>query len=167
MPKELYDKFLKMWKPIALFNHTIDMLEWDQLTYMPKGEGETRAEQMAMFAEMIHQKTIDNRLSDILGDLGLLGLKDNFNFNSHERANIREATRAIKLAKALPTDLVAALAKETSLAGEIWEKAREKNSFNDFAPALEKVVSLSREKAAAYVSAGIGESPYEALFFEY
>jgi len=167
MPKELYDKFLEMWKPIALLNHTVEMLDWDQLTYMPKGESETRAEQMAMFAEMIHQKTVDNRLFDILCVLELRDFKGDYDLDIYERANVREAMRAIKLAKALPNDLVAALAKETSLASDIWQEARHKNSFNDFAPALAKIISLSREKAAAYMAAGIGASPYEALFFEY
>lgn len=167
MPKELYNKFLKMWKPIALLEHTVDMLNWDQETYMPAGEGETRSEQIAMFAEMIHQKTVDNCLFDILSDLIILDFKGYYNLKIHERANIRKAMRAIKFAKALPADLVAALAKETSLASEIWREAREKNSFNDFAPALAKIISLSREKAAAFMAAGIGTSPYEALFFEY
>src|SRR3989344_2465851 len=167
MPKELYDKFLEMWKPIALLIHTVEMLDWDQLTYMPKGESETRAEQMAMFAEMIHQKTVDNRLFDILCVLELRDFKGDYDLDIYERANVREAMRAIKLAKALPNDLVAALAKETSLASDIWQEARHKNSFNDFAPALAKIISLSREKAAAYMAAGIGTSPYEALFFEY
>src|SRR3989344_203014 len=151
MPKELYDKFLEMWKPIALLIHTVEMLDWDQLTYMPKGESETRAEQMAMFAEMIHQKTVDNRLFDILCVLELRDFKGDYDLDIEERANVREAMRAIKLAKALPNDLVAALAKETSLASDIWQEARHKNSFNDFAPALAKIISLSREKAEADV----------------
>lgn len=165
--ERLYEKFLKMWKPIVLLNHTTDLLDWDQETYMPAGEGETRAEQLGMFAEMIHKKIVDNRLYDILCDLELLGLKDSFNFNPHEWANIQEAMRAVKQAKAVPANLVAKLAKETSLASEIWRKAREKNSFRDFAPALKKIVSLCREKASAYMAAGIGKSLYEALFLEY
>lgn len=167
MPKELYEKFLKMWKPIALLSHISEMLDWDKETYMPKGESETRAEQMAMFAEMIHQKMVDSRLSDILDNLELISFKDGHDFNLCEKANIREAIRIVKLSKALPTDLVAALAKETSLATEIWRRAREKNSFSDFSPALEKIIYLSREKAAAYMASGIGASLYEALFFEY
>jgi len=165
--EELYDKFLKMWKSITLLGHTTDLLDWDRETFMPKGESETRAEQMAMLAEMIHQKITDDRLFDILSDLVLLDFKGNFHLSIYERANICEAMRAVKLAKALPADLVVALAKETSLASKIWQEAREKNSFNDFAPALAKIISLSREKAAAYMAAGIGTSPYEALFFEY
>ena len=162
MPKELYEKFLKMWKPIVLLGNATELLDWDRETYMPNGEDETRAEQTAMFAEMIHEKTVDNRLSDTLNNI-LPGL----NLNENERSNVREAMRAIKFAKALPADLVIALAKETSLASEIWREAREKNCFKDFAPALAKIISLSREKAAAFMAAGIGTSPYEALFFEY
>ena len=82
-------------------------------------------------------------------------------------ANIREAIKSVRRARALPADLVAALAKETSLASAIWRDARKENSFKDFAPALKSIIKLSREKAAAYMAAGIGTSPYEALFFEY
>lgn len=167
MPKELYDKFLKMWKPIALLNHATDLLSWDQETYMPKGEGETRAEQMAMFAEMIHKKTVDDFLYDTLLDLEALDFRDDRPLNEHQIANVREALNIVKLARALPSDIVTALAKEESLASEIWRQAREKNSYGDFAPALRKIVSLCREKATAYMAAGIGMSPYEALFFEY
>ena len=165
--EELYGKFLKIWKDIALLNHAKELFDWDRETYMPKGESEARAEQMAIFAEIIHRKMVDNRLDDILRDLELLGLKGDYDFNLYEQANIREAMRVVRFAKALPTDLMAALAKETSLADEIWQEARKNNSFSDFAPALKKVVSLSQEKAGAYVAAGIGASPYEALFFEY
>src|SRR3989304_1893016 len=118
LAEERYNEFLKKWKEIALLSHAAETLAWDQEVMMPKGEGETRAEQMAMFAEMIHQKVVDERLYDILRDLAL------FNFKSDHpglvSANIREALKIVKRARALPADLVAALAKEASLAFEIW-----------------------------------------------
>lgn len=160
-----YQGFLNKWKEIALLSHTAGVLGWDQRVMMPNGEGETRAEQSALIANLIHERMTDDRLWNILSDLAVL----NFNgqLNNFQSANVREAFKIIKYARALPTDLVSALAKETSLASEIWQKARKENSFKDFAPSLKTIVKLSREKAAAYMAAGIGTSPYEALFFEY
>ena len=42
----------------------------------------------------------------------------------------------------------------------VWQKAREHNSFKEFAPHLEKIVQLSRKKADLL---GYQEHPYDAL----
>ena len=156
-----YAKFLEKWKEIALLGHTAGLLVWDQETYMPKGESESRAEQMELVASLVHERLVDSELYDILRRLEAEKFSEPV-----MAANIREALKSVNFARALPADLVAALAKETSLAGEVWQKARKENSFKDFAPALKNIVKLLREEAAAYMAAGIGSSLYEALFFE-
>ena len=161
-----YTKFLEKWKEIALLDHMAGLLAWDQETYMPKGETESRAEQIELAASLVHERLVDNELYDILRQLEAEKFSESASSGPRMRANIREALESVKFARALPADLVAALAKETSLASEVWQKARKENSFKDFAPALKKIISFSQEKAAAYMAAGIGSSLYEALFFE-
>ncbi|HET7839478.1 MAG TPA: carboxypeptidase M32, partial [Rectinemataceae bacterium] len=60
----------------------------------------------------------------------------------------------------LPAALVEEIARETSLSQATWAEARGKSDFAAFAPHLEKVVALMKEKAACL---GPDRKPYDVL----
>ena len=49
-----------------LLGSTSALLAWDQETYMPKGAGDVRAEQLALLAELQHERATDPRVADWL-----------------------------------------------------------------------------------------------------
>jgi carboxypeptidase Taq len=81
-------------------------------------------------------------------------------------ANLREMRRERDHAIATPQSLVSRLAKATARAEIKWIEARQKSDFSLFAPHLEEVVSLLRDKAALLGKA-LNLDPYDALADEF
>lgn len=139
------------------------LLSWDQETYMPPAAGAFRAEQSSLIAELHHKHATDKRVGDLISaceqDKGLLA-------NAAVAANMREFRRDYDRLTKLPSELVAELAKVGSQAQEVWKDARAKNDFKMFAPWLERMFALSRQKADYYGVPAGGER-YDALLDEY
>src|SRR5262249_5271104 len=83
-----------------------------------------------------------------------------------QRANLMEMRRLHAHATAVPPDLVAALSKACSACEMVWRQARPGADFAAVRPALQRVLDLVRESAAAK-AARLHKSPYEALLDEY
>lgn len=134
------------------------LLGWDQETYMPKGGGEARAEQMALLAGMMHERGTSTEMGDLISAAEGEGLND------QQRACVREFRRDYDKRTKLPKSLVEELARTGSKAQDVWKDARKNNDFKTFEPWLSKMVDLSRQKAEAYGYAG---ELYDALLDEY
>ncbi|HZY87544.1 MAG TPA: carboxypeptidase M32, partial [Gemmataceae bacterium] len=79
-------------------------------------------------------------------------------------ANVRETRRHYDRAVKLPAELVEEIARVTTRAQQAWQEARKASDFAAFRPWLERVVALTRRKAAAL---GYPSVPYDALLDEY
>lgn len=124
---------------------------------MPSSGAALRADQLALLAGLIHERTADPRIGELLE-----GLRRS---NTPEHAShIREAERLHQRARRLPRALVEELARATTLAQEAWLAARQERDFARFAPSLERVVALKRQEAACLSA---DRSPYDALLDEY
>jgi len=136
------------------------LLGWDQETYMPRGAGEARAEQMALMAGMMHERGTSTELGDLISACEAETLND------QQRACVQEFRRDYERATKLPKTLVEDLARTGSKAQDIWKDARKNNDFQAFQPWLENMVNLSRDKAKC---AGFDEGGelYDALLDEY
>ncbi len=140
------------------------LVSWDQETYMPEGGAAARAEQSSLIARLAHEEHTHDRRGELIAECE--GDAELMQDGTETAACVREMRRDYDLATKLPSDLVAALAKAQSETQEIWKHAREKDDFKSFAPALENVLSLTREKAQCYGVPAGGEL-YDALLNEY
>jgi len=136
------------------------LLGWDQETYMPRGGGDARAEQMALMAGMMHERGTSHELGD------LISACEDEKLNDQQAACVREFRRDYDKRTKLPQSLVEELARTGSKAQDAWKDSRKDNDFNAFAPWLTKMVDLSRQKAQAYGFPEGGEL-YDALLDEY
>ena len=134
---------------------------WDQETYMPRGGGGARAEQLSLLAEHVHALRTSPRIGELIG-----ACEKNSGLGGADRAAVREMRRDYDQATRLPGDLVAEMAKVSSQSQEAWKGARERNDFAAFAPWLEKMVALQRRKAECLGFAKGGEA-YDALLDQY
>ncbi len=131
-------------------------LGWDQETVMPEGAGEQRAEEMAALAGVLHRRKTDPRIGDWL---------------EMARPADMVAARQIELIRhgfektsRVPEALTSALAGTTSRAHRAWARARAADDFAAFAPMLDEVLRLTRERAEALA----GNGPlYDALLDDY
>ena len=81
-------------------------------------------------------------------------------------SNLREMRRQRDHAIATPVSLISRLARATACAESQWLAARRENNFALFAPHLEEVLQLVRDKAALLGQA-LNLPPYDALVDEF
>jgi carboxypeptidase Taq len=146
---------------LGAIREALGILHWDASTNMPEGGAASRGEQLATLKVIVHEGLTDAALPDLLA--GAEGQND---LDLWQRANIAEMRRGVAHASAIPSDLVAIFSKACGECEMIWRKARAANDFAAVLPALSKVLSLTREVAAAKAAA-LGKTPYEALLDEY
>ncbi len=151
---------------ICLLNHTGALLNWDQETSMPRKGAEERARQLELLEGLVHDRLTASRTAELLEEAGSteenpLGREE---YSAEERAFLRAFRREYVRAAKLPKRLVTDFAREVSTAHHVWADARENNDFDSFAPNLERLLQLNKEKAEAI---GYEEHPYDALLDEF
>lgn len=157
-----YTKLLELSKKNTTLTTILNLLDWDQETYMPQGAIELRAAQSEAMATVVHKAKTSASFAKLLGSLIDLetGVCLDKDLTAAQKAALREWRRDFLMARKLPNGFVKTFAQTTSKAIHEWVQAKEKNSFSHFAPHLEKVVSLCRKKAELL---GYEEHPYDAL----
>src|SRR5258708_38761103 len=101
----------------------------------------------------------------VLGDL-LDGAAAQNDLDDWQRANLREMRRLWVHATAVPGDLVDAASRAASACEQVWRQARLASDFAMVLPALQRVLDLPREVAAAK-AARLDKNLYEALIDQY
>lgn len=142
------------------------LLGWDQETYIPKGAVEDRAEQQSVILGILHSKITDPDLGRVLKELGadLDSLEVKGDYNDIDKSLIKNTARIYRRNAKLPKNLVEKEARETSIAQAKWIEARKSSDFSLFAPHLETILKLEREKADLL---GYENERYDALLDDY
>ena len=142
-----YKILLKKIKEVEILSQVQRILGWDQETYMPPKGIKQRSLQNALISSIRHEKFTDPKIGELLKDI-----KDDPEFtslNEIKKRNIilieRDYNREIRV----PSELVAEIAKQTSIALNVWQKAKNESNFSLFKPELEKVVKLVIKRAKA------------------
>ena len=143
---------------ISDVNRAGAVLAWDQETYMPPGGLQNRADQLTTLRRLAHIRFTADEVGALLDDAE--SEVDGQPVDSDEASLVRVTRRDYDLARKLPTELVAEIARAGSTARPVWQKAREDADFKLFAPYLAKNVELNRRVADAL---GYEERPYDAL----
>ena len=153
--KTAYQELVSLNKEIALLSSTASCLGWDQETYLPKKAIDHRANQLSYLSGKIHAMATGKDFQSKLEAAEQQG-----SYNLTESANLREWRYDFNKSHKLPQELVERCSQTTSIAKAAWAEARKKNVFNLFAPHLEKLVGIAREKAELW---GYEDEPYDAL----
>ncbi|MEK9628936.1 MAG: carboxypeptidase M32, partial [Nitrospinota bacterium] len=141
-----YQKLVQRLEENSRLGGIMGILHWDQEVIMPSGAAESRAKQMGVLAGIIHEKSTDPAIGELLE-----GLSQENSFNSFEQCNINEARREYEMETKVPKNLVMELAELSSKGHQVWVKARSENKFSDFAPVLGQLIEL-KKRWAEYVS---------------
>jgi carboxypeptidase Taq len=142
------------------------ILQWDQEINLPSNAIKIRAEQIALLNVMVHKKQTSKEYRNNLKKLihletGKILAKT---LNNEKKAAIREWYRTYTKLTCLPSSLVEKYALLTSEAQHAWIKARRHNNFFEFAPYLERIVTMCREKAEIIK---YKKHPYDVLLDEH
>ena len=157
-----YQQLEEEFRRLHAFRGAASLLRWDSAVMMPRGSAEVRGEQLAALETECHAILTSPKVSRLLdrAQANAQGLED------WQLANLREMRRQRDHAIATPHSLVSRLAKASARAEMHWLEAKRTNRYVDFAPHLEEVVHLVRDKAAL-LGSHLGLEPYDALVDEY
>lgn len=166
MNQKSYEHLHHLSKNIKNLRGIYSLLEWDQETVMPPNGATIRSEHLKVMAGLIHKaqtsKTFSKALHSLIDlDTGVLKSKD---LTAPQQTALRVWRREHRLHTAVSHSFVEKFAQLTSKAMHQWKAAREANRFQDFAPYLEKILTMCRQKADKI---GYKDHPYDALLEEY
>ena len=161
-----YKELAELSTQIHTYGSVLTLLHWDQETYMPPGGIAPRSHQVAQMSQLIHEEKTSHKFKSCLEKLVHLstGKLKRKGYSKTEQANIREWRRDFLKSTKLPSFFVKTFSQLTSEASQIWAEAKKANNFKLFAPSLEKIISMNREKADIL---GFAEHPYDALLEAY
>ena len=157
-----YQQLEQEFRRLHAFRGALSLLRWDAAVMMPRGSADVRGEQLAALETEYHALLTAPKITRLLdrAQANAQGLED------WHVANLREMRRQRDHAIATPPTLITRLARATSRAEVQWLEARQTNNFELFAPHLEEVVTLVRDKAALLGQA-LNLQPYDALVDEF
>jgi len=141
---------------LAVINSSAAVIGWDQETYLPADAAKYRADQLAWLSSRAHELATSDAWK---ADLEAAGAADPGTDFKHT-ANLRELRREFGRATKLTVELVARDSVASSLAKHAWADARKRSDFPSFAPHLEILLGIAREKAELW---GYRDEPYDAL----
>jgi carboxypeptidase Taq len=157
-----YSQLHEISKNNAVMSTIHMLLEWDQQTYMPHSAIAIRSLQMQAMSSLVHKLNTSSKFSKVLSQLidlktgEILGDK----LTPPQSAALHEWRRDYLQLIKLPAPFVKKFSQTVSQAAHAWGAAKKHNAFKDFAPFLEKIITLSRKKAD-YL--GFQNHPYDAL----
>jgi carboxypeptidase Taq len=157
-----YTELLSRSRDDALLASCVNLLEWDQETYMPSGAVDGRSDQLAYLAGQLHARATDPRVGELLSTIE--GSPLTADPASPSAVNVREIRRTYDRETRIPRALAESLARTTALAQQAWIRSRADNTFATFQPWLEQIIALKRDEAECV---GYVESPYDALLDTY
>jgi carboxypeptidase Taq len=157
-----YQQLEQEWRRLHAFRGAISLLRWDAAVMMPRGSADVRGEQLAALETECHALLTAPKITRLIerGQANSQALED------WQLANMREMRRQRDQAMATPVLLVSRLARAAARAESFWAEARRENKFELFAPHLQEVLELVREKAGRLGQA-LNLPPYDALVDEF
>ena len=161
-PEQAYEELIALSRAETLLASCLDLLEWDEEVAMPRRGVEHRAEQRALLAGMVHERGTDPRHDELLAALDGSALVSDP--ESVHAVNVREIQRSYERERRLPRRLVEEWARATAMAQQAWAEARRRDDYPAFAPWLERIFALAREKADAV---GHDGARYDALLDDF
>ena len=135
------------------------LLDWDRETLMPATGATGRGHQVGTLRAVHHRETLRDGVDD---DMALIEAQGDP--SEAEREMFALARHERRRAQRIPGTLVRAHGEAVSAGLTAWLRSREAGDFASLAPALTRVVALSREMGEAVE---IGDEAYDGLIAEY
>lgn len=162
MAQSPYQQLENEFKRLHALRSAASLLRWDAAVMMPRGSVEQRGEQLAVLETESHAVLTAPRISRLLDRAAA----NSNGLNEWQLANLRCMRREHDHAIAIPNALITRLAKATALAESKWRDAKQQQSFKLFAPLLEEVLKLTRDRSEI-LGRAFQLDPYDALVDEF
>ena len=145
--KSAYEQLVGRLQTITHLKRAESVLNYDRMVFMPKApeSAMARGAQLSALATVLHEKTTDQTLFDLLEKA-----EKDIPADQPDAPRLLELTRkTLEETARVPADLAARKAEHGAVAHGAWAKARENNDFASFVPALTSCFEIAKEEAAA------------------
>lgn len=126
-------------------NAVIELLYWDQSTYMPPGGAVARGRQLSILGRLAQERRVDPAIGRLLDELR--PYEEGLPADSDDASLLRVARRDYEKAIRVPPEFVAEFLDHASASYQAWSTARPADDFAAIRPYLEKTLELSRRQA--------------------
>ncbi|WP_254861663.1 carboxypeptidase M32 [Halovivax gelatinilyticus] len=150
-----YDELTDRYAQYAYLSHAGMVVGWDQQVMMPDDGAPARAKQLGALSTVTHDLLTDERIGELLGAVSEADLDD------EQAAEVREIRREYERSASVPSDLVTRLSEHRSENQRIWQEAKADDDYESFAPRLDGLIDLERERSAAIDP---DRDPYEVQY---
>jgi carboxypeptidase Taq len=141
--EQLIKDFKQYLGEVLMYRQATAIMGFDAETVAPKGGVAARARRNGFFAQKIYGLATSDKMKGFLEGLA----------SAHASGGLDDATAAqYRLAKKtydnytkIPAEMIKEFSELRTTANLIWEKARENNDFDSFAPYLEKIINMTKE----------------------
>jgi carboxypeptidase Taq len=161
-PSQAYDELVRLSRDRSLIVSCLEVLDWDQLTYMPRGGAAHRGSVLAHLTGLAHERATSPRIGELLACVEHSQLMDDT--DDTVSVNVSRWRWQYDRYTRVPRRLAETLALETAVAQQHWAIARQNQDFRQFLPWLERIVHLKREEARCLCPS---QDPYEALLADF
>src|SRR6476469_9605991 len=161
-PEQAYEEMIRLSREEAVLESCLELLEWDEEVCMPRNAVEHRSEQRALLAGLVHDREADPRYEELLNAIEGSALVDDP--QSPVAVNVREIRRAFDKERRIPRRLAEEWARVTAMAQQSWAEARKNDDYASYAPWLDRIFALARDRADAV---GWEGARYDALLDDY
>ena len=158
--QQAVEALAKHQQTMAAYNHALGVVYLDAATAAPKGTWEGRGQTMATLSEITYKLETDPQVGEMLSYLEA-NLEE---LTPQQKRQVEVLRKSYEKTRKIPAEECVAYSVLLNDSEAAWEKAKNENDFEAFAPYLEKIVSFNR-KFAGYYNPEM--QPYDALLNEY
>jgi len=162
MPPSPYQQLENEFKRLYALRSASSLLRWDAVVMMPRGSVEQRGEQLAVLETETHAVLTAPKIARLLDRAAA----NSSGLDEWQLANLRCMRRDHDHAIAIPHTLISRLAKATAVAEVKWREAKQQSNFKLFAPYLQEVLKLTRDRSQI-LGQSLQLDPYDALIDEF
>ena len=143
-------------KESIAFHHAMGLLIYDAETVAPEDSTEGRGRTLEFLGGLEYEMMTDPALKEAIETLGA----HKEEFDEKDRREVELTSKMMASVTKIPKDKYLEWIVLEDEASYVWKKAKEEKNFDMFAPYLERIIEMSREKAA-YLSPEM--ETYDAL----
>ncbi len=156
---EITKEWREHFKQLRAFDEAISLLYWDMRTQMPEQSAPLRAETIGYLSTEAFKRQTSESFASLLERMA-----DEEGLSDVEVRSLEVAKTQYERNAKIPHDEYQAYVTLVSEAETAWEKAKEQDDWDAFAPYLKKIVGF-QQKFAEYF--GYEKHPYDALLYDF
>lgn len=156
-----YKKLIEKVRDIIVLQSATRIVDWDTETMMPPRAIKLRSQQLALLSRIGHKMVTSPGIKKLIEEVRKHPEYDRL--NAVQKRNVDLIKKDHEEQAKLPEDLVAEIAKQRTIAVDVWKKAKAAKDFSMFNPELGKLVDLEKRAAQILMEVKQTTTPYDAL----